>query len=95
MRFADRHPGAPIDFQVPGRIVVHLGPPAAPCARCGTPSEWWDLGLECPVCSEECHEAEWVEFEVAWNAATERHGPFMLDDLLDGDAAGPRRITTL
>lgn len=38
----------------------------SPCWHCGESTLWIDLSFEARLCSEECEDAKWAEFKLAY-----------------------------
>lgn len=65
MRFEEKYPNAQHLEEPESLILCCKGSPPSKCWHCGTMTVFVEISFEAPLCSEECVDAKWKEYEEA------------------------------
>lgn len=63
MKFNDKYLNAPLSFQPRAESIFKCG--ELKCWHCGILTTWIDYCFEAGLCSEECYQAKWQEYQEA------------------------------
>jgi len=61
MKYSDKHPNPKHLREVEPGVIYCEGEPT-PCWNCGSPTNFWDLDFQAPLCSEECLKVRYEEY---------------------------------
>ena len=72
MKFDIKYPNAKHNEEPEMLVVCFKDSPPKPCWHCGEPTVFVEISFEANLCSEECVDAKWKEYEEAERRAQER-----------------------